>query len=266
VDRTRLEGKAIVVTGAGGGIGRAVCVELAEAGAPSLLLVGRNADALEEAAAAAREAGADARLHVADVSRADDVRGFVDAALEAFGTIDVFVNNAGVEGVVSDLVDYPEDVFDHVMAVNARGTFLGLKYVLPGMVERRSGSVVNIGSIASRRGLPGTSAYIASKHAMLGLSRAAAAEVARHGVRVNALCVGVVDTRMLRSLAGQMAPDDLEGTLEAIQRFTPARRLAAPEEIASVVRFLASDASSYVNGGNWEVDGAGLNTMGGLWS
>ena len=230
------------------------------------MLVGRNPDALEEAAEAVRVAGADARVCVADVSRAEDVRGYVDAAVAAFGTIDVFVNNAGVEGVVADLVDYPEDEYERVMATNARGTFLGLKYVLPPMIEQRSGSVVNIGSIASRRGLPGTSAYIASKHAMLGLSRAAAAEVARHGVRVNALCVGVVDTRMLRSLAGQLGPDDPEGMLEAIERFTPSLRLAMPEEVASVVRFLASDAASYVNGGNWEVDGAGLNTMGGLWS
>src|SRR5262249_29769732 len=149
-----------------------------------------------------------------------------------------------------------------VMAINATGTFLGLKYVLPLMIEQGSGSVINMGSIASRRGLPGTSAYNASKHAMLGLSRAAASEVARHGVRVNCLCVGVIDTRMLRSLAGQFAPDDPEGMLKAIERFTPSLRLGTPEEIASVVRFLASDASSYVNGGNWEVDGAGLNTMG----
>src|SRR5262249_24261904 len=147
------------VTGAGGGIGRAICIELAGAGAPSLLLVGRNRDALEETAAAAQESGADARPCVADVSRAEDVRGYVDAAVAAFGTIDVLVNNAGIEGVVSDLVDYPEDEYDRVMAINARGSFLGLKYVLPLMIERRSGSVVNIGSIASRRGLPGTSAY-----------------------------------------------------------------------------------------------------------
>jgi NAD(P)-dependent dehydrogenase (short-subunit alcohol dehydrogenase family) len=266
VDRTRLDGKAVVVTGAGGGIGRSVCVELAGAGARGLLLVGRNRAMLEESAEVARAAGAEAHAHVADVASADEVRGYVSAAVSAFGTIDVLVNNAGVEGVVADLVDYPEDEYERVMAINAGGTFLGLKYVLPLMIERRAGSVINMGSIASRRGLPGTSAYNASKHAMLGLSRAAASEVARHGVRVNCLCVGVVDTRMLRSLAGQFGPDDPEGTLEAIERFTPSLRLGTSEEVASVVRFLASDASSYVNGGNWEVDGAGLNTMGGLWS
>ena len=262
----RLDGKAIVVTGAGGGIGRAICVELASAGARGLLLVGRNQAMLDGTAEAARAAGADARAHVADVASPDDVRGYVAAAVSAFGGIDVLVNNAGIEGVVADLVDYPEDEYERVMAINARGTFLGLKYVLPQMIEKRSGSVINIGSIASRRGLPGTSAYNASKHAMLGLSRAAASEVARHGVRVNCICVGVVDTRMLRSLAGQFGPDDPEGTLRAIERFTPSLRLGTPEEVAAVVRFLASDASSYVNGGNWEVDGAGLNTMGGLWS
>jgi NAD(P)-dependent dehydrogenase (short-subunit alcohol dehydrogenase family) len=266
MERTRLDGKAVIVTGAGGGIGRAICVELASAGARGLLLVGRTQAMLEESAEAAQAAGADARPHVADVTSADEVRGYVAAGVSAFGGIDVLVNNAGIEGVVADLVDYPEDEYERVMAVNARGTFLGLKYVLPLMIEKRAGSVINIGSIASRRGLPGTSAYNASKHAMLGLSRAAASEVARYGVRVNCLCVGVVDTRMLRSLAAQFGPDDPAGTLKAIERFTPSLRLGTPEEVAAVVRFLASDASSYVNGGNWEVDGAGLNTMGGLWS
>ena len=266
MERTRVDGKAVVVTGAGGGLGRAICLELASAGARGLLLVGRNGALLEECAAAVRAVGADARAHPADVSSSDEVQGYVAAAVGAFGGIDVLVNNAGIEGVVADLVDYPEDEFERVMAINARGTFLGLKYVLPQMIARRAGSVINMGSIASRRGLPGTSAYNASKHAMLGLSRAAASEVARHGVRVNCLCVGVVDTRMLRSLAEQFGPDDPEGTMEAIERFTPSLRLGTPEEVAAVVRFLASDASSYVNGGNWEVDGAGLNTMGGLWS
>jgi NAD(P)-dependent dehydrogenase (short-subunit alcohol dehydrogenase family) len=265
VDRTRLDGKAVVVTGAGGGIGRAICVELANAGASGILLVGRNEALLEESAAAARAAGADALAQVSDVSSAEDVRRYVAAAVRRFGTIDVLVNNAGVEGVVADIVDYPEDEYERVMAINAGGTFLGLKYVLPVMIERRAGSVINIGSIASRRGLPGTSAYNASKHAMLGLSRAAASEVARHGVRVNCLCVGVVDTRMLRSLANQFGPDDVEGTLRNIERFTPSLRMGTAEEVADVVRFLASDASTYVNGGNWEVDGAGLNTMGALW-
>jgi len=266
MEPTRLDGKSVVVTGAGGGIGRAISVELASAGARGLLLVGRDQAMLEASAEVVRAAGSDARTHVADVASSEDVRGYVAAGASAYGGIDVLVNNAGIEGVVSALVDYPEDEFDRVMATNARGTFLGLKHVLPGMIEQGSGSVINLGSIASRRGLPGTSAYIASKHAMLGLSRAAAAEVARHGVRVNCICVGVVDTRMLRSLAEQIGPDDPEGTLRSIERFTPSLRLGTPEEVAAVVRFLASDASSYVNSANWEVDGAGLNTMGGLWS
>ena len=266
MERTRLDGKTVVVTGAGGGIGRAICIELASAGARGVLLVGRNRELLDESAEVTRAAGADARVHVADVASSEDVRGYVAAAVSAFGGIDVLVNNAGVEGVVADLVDYPDGEFDRVMAINARGTFLGLKHVLPLMIAKGAGSVINMGSIASRRGLPRTSAYNASKHAMLGLSRAAASEVARHGVRVNCLCVGVVDTRMLRSLAEQLGPEDPEGTLQAIERFTPSLRLGTPEEVAAVVRFLASDASSYVNGGNWEVDGAGLNTMGGLWS
>ena len=264
MERTRLDGKAIIVTGAGGGIGRAICVELASAGARGLLLVGRNPATLEESAEAAGRQGRPRGRTSRTWPRRTECAGTSRRRIRV-REVDVLVNNAGIEGSVADLVDYPEDEYERVMAVNARGTFLGLKYVLPLMIES-----VGLGDQhrldREPRGLPGTSAYIASKHAMLGLSRAAASEVARHGVRVNCICVGVVDTRMLRSVAGQLGPDDPEGTLRAIERFTPSLRLGTPEEVAAVVRFLASDASSYVNGANWEVDGAGLNTMGGLWS
>ena len=264
-DGLSLEGRAAVITGAGGGIGRATSVELARAGA-SLLLVGRTATHLEESAQAASATGADVRWLVADVSRSEDVRGYVDAVVSAFGTIDVLVNNAGVEGQVAPLAAYPEEDFDRVLAINLRGAFLGMRYVLPIMLERRSGSVINVASVASERGLPGTSAYNASKHGMLGLSRSAASEVAGSGVRVNAICAGMIDTRMLRELAAQFMPDDVDGALEAIAGASPTRRLGTAEEVAAVVRFLASDAASFVNGAAWAVDGGALGTMGGRWA
>lgn len=260
-----LEGKTAVVTGAGGGIGRATSIGLARAGA-SLVLVGRTAAALEESAQAASEAGADVRTVVADVSRSEDVRGYVDAALTAFGTIDVLVNNAGIEGSVSPLAECSEEEFDRIIAVNLRGTFLGMRYVLPHMLERGSGSVINMASVAGERGLPGTPAYNTSKHGMIGLTRSAAAEVAGAGVRVNAICAGMIDTRMLRALAGQFMPDQLDEALEAIAGASPSRRLGTPEEVAAVVCFLASDASSFVNGAAWAVDGGALGTMGGRWT
>jgi NAD(P)-dependent dehydrogenase (short-subunit alcohol dehydrogenase family) len=252
-----------VITGAGGGIGRATAVAFGHAGA-QLLLVGRTQSALEESAQAARDAGADARTYVADVSRSEDVRGYVDAAVSAFGTVDVLVNNAGIEGRIGNLAEFPEEEFDRIIAINLRGTFLGMRYVLPMMIERRSGSIVNLASVAAERGLPGTPAYNASKHGMLGLTRAAAAEVARYGVRVNAISAGFIDTRMLRSLGDQFV-GDVDAALEAFAGATPILRLGTPEEVASVVLFLASDAASFVNGAAWAVDGGSLATMGGSW-
>ena len=259
-----LAGRSAVITGAGGGIGRAVAVELGRAGA-SLVLVGRNEQMLTETAQAAGEAGAETRSVAGDVSRTEDVLRFVEAATSAFGTIDILINNAAIEGPVAQLAEYPEEDFDRVIAINLRGTFLTMRHVLPIMIERRSGAIVNMASIAGERGLPGTSGYNASKHGVIGLTRAAASEVAGSGVRVNAVSAGMIDTRMLRSLAGQFMPEDPEAALDAIAHASPTARIAAPEEVATVVHFLASDAASFVNGAAWAVDGGALGTMGGRW-
>ena len=264
-DAFRLDGKSAVVTGGGSGIGRAAAVEFARAGA-SLVLVGRNEEALHESARLAREAGADAHVVQADVSLSRDVSRYVDEAVSSLGTIDVLLNNAGIEGLVAPLAEYPEDDFDRIMAINVRGTFLGLRHVLPIMLEQGSGSVINMASIAAERGLPGTSAYNASKHAVLGLTRSAASEVAGAGVRVNAISAGVVDTRMLRSLADQFMPGELDAALGALAGANPTARLGTPEEIAFAIRFLASDAAAFVNGAAWAVDGGTLGTVGGSWT
>jgi NAD(P)-dependent dehydrogenase (short-subunit alcohol dehydrogenase family) len=261
---TELEGKVAVVTGAGSGIGRACAIELGRAGA-SLVLVGRTAATLDETSGEAQATGAKVRTVAADVSRSEDVRRYVDEAVNTFGTIDVLVNNAGIEGSVGALAEMPEDDFDRIIAVNLRGTFLGMRYVLPIMLERGSGSIVNVSSVAGERGLPGTAAYNTSKHGVIGLTRSAASEVAGAGVRVNALCPGFIDTRMLRSLAAQFMPDDPATALDAIAHGSPTARLGTPEEVAAAVRFLASDAASFVNGVSWAVDGGALGTMGGRW-
>ena len=257
-----LDGKVAVITGAGSGIGRASAIELGRAGA-SLVLVGRTTATLEESAGEAQGTGAEVLTVVADVARSDDVHRYVEEAVKAFGTIDVLVNNAGIEGSVGALAEMPEDDFDRIIAVNLRGTFLGMRYVLPIMLERGSGSIINMSSVAGERGLPGTAAYNASKHGVIGLTRSAASEVAHAGVRVNALCPGFIDTRMLRSLAAQFTPDDPAVALDMIANGSPTGRLGTPEEIAGAVRFLASDAASFVNGVAWAVDGGALGTMGG---
>jgi NAD(P)-dependent dehydrogenase (short-subunit alcohol dehydrogenase family) len=258
ISATDLTGKAAVITGGGGGIGVASGVAMGRAGA-SVLLVDRDEGRLTEAARAVAATGARALTHVADVSSSAAVQGYVAAAVEAFGRVDILFNNAAIIGPVGALSGYDEAEFDRVMATNVRGVFLGLRHVLPLMLAQRSGSIVNTGSLSSERGLPGTPAYNAAKHAVLGLTRSAAAEVARSGVRVNAVLPGMIDTPMLAEVASGFA--DPDAARRAAQGVSPQGRLGRAEEVAAVVTFLASDAASHVNGAAWAVDGGILGTL-----
>lgn len=253
-----LAGKAAVITGGGGGIGTATGVAMGRAGA-RVLLVDVDRERLESAAEAVAATGAQVHTHVADVTSTAAVRGYVDAALDAFGTIDVLFNNAAIIGPIAALADYDEEAFDRIIAINLRGVFLGLRHVLPVMLAQRSGSIINTGSLSSERGLPGTPVYNAAKHAVLGLTRSAAAEVAHAGVRVNAVLPGMIDTPMLAEVAaGFPDPDAARGAAAGV---SPQGRLGQPEEVAAVVTFLASDAASLVNGAAWAVDGGILGTL-----
>jgi 3alpha(or 20beta)-hydroxysteroid dehydrogenase len=254
-----LRDKVAVITGAGGGIGRATALEFARRGA-ALFLVDLDEAAVAETARQVCTAGVSAHAWVADVSQVDGTRGYVEAAVAEFGTIDVFFNNAGIEGVVADIVDYPIDEFDRIFAVNVRGVFLGLRYVLPVMIARAAGSVVNTASMAGLLGLPHTGPYNATKHAVLGLTKTAAAEVAAHGVRVNAICPGVIETRMTRSLAAGFNPADPAAGWQAMAALSPLGRFGTPAEVAAVVRVLADQESSYVTGAAWVIDGGTLAT------
>jgi NAD(P)-dependent dehydrogenase (short-subunit alcohol dehydrogenase family) len=254
-----LAGKIGIVTGAAGGIGRATGVALAASGV-SLVLVDIDERGLAASEAAVRAAGAPVVSVRADVSRSEDVRRYVQVALDSFGRIDVFFNNAGVEGPVADLVDYAEEEFDRVYATNVRGVFLGLRYVLPVMLEQGSGAVVNTASLGGHVGFTRTAGYVASKHAVLGLTRTAAAEVGARGVRVNAISPGVIDTRMTRDLAIAFASASEGGSPDAILSATPLARKGEAEEVAAVVCFLASDAASYVTGAFLTIDGGLLAT------
>ena len=247
-------GKVALITGGANGIGRAAAVAFARHGA-RLVVVDRDTDHGETFAAELRVTGAEARFVAADVTHSADVQAYVRAALDAYGRIDCFFNNAGIEGKFAPLVEYDEAVFDAVIGVNVKGVFLGLRHVLPVMLRQNSGAVVNTASVAGLVGSPGLSAYVASKHAVIGLTKTVAGEVARDGIRVNAVCPGPIDTRMIHSLESQVRPDDPGRVARRYQSAIPAGRYGTPEEVASVVLFLCSDLASNVTGAQYVVDG-----------
>ncbi len=248
------KGKVALVTGGGGGIGRAAVLGFARAGA-RVMVVDRDAQSAQDSTAAANACGGEARSHTADVSRAADVRGYVQATLDAWGRIDCFFNNAGIEGIVVPTTEYDEDAFDAVIAVNLKGVFLGLRHVLPVMVKQGAGTVVNTASVAGLFGAPGMPAYTAAKHGVLGLTKTAAIDVARAGIRVNAVCPGPVETRMMRSLEAMRNPADPEAVHTALRAGMPTGRYTTPEEIANTVLFLCSDLSGNLTGTHIVVDG-----------
>lgn len=251
IDLTR---QVAIVTGAGGGIGRAVSVMLGQAGA-SVLAVDIDEASARQTADLVVGAGAIAHAVRADVSRAEDVANYVQVALRSFGTIDIFMNNAGVQGPVKPIVECDDDAFDAVMAVNLRGVFLGLKHVLPVMVERGRGAVVNTASLASFIGVRNLGAYGASKHAVMGLTRTAALEVARAGVRVNAVCPGPVDTPLMREIESGQVGEDIEALRRRRAASIPQGRYATPEDVAGVMVFLASELAAHVVGQGIHVNG-----------
>ena len=255
-----LAGKSIIVTGAAGAIGGATAKVLAREGA-RLLLVD-----VQEAALAARErellaAGADVAAYRADVSRSAEVQAFVAAAVARHGRIDGLFNNAGIEGVIANTWEYDEEEFDRVTRVNVNGVFLGMRHVLPLMIAQGSGAIVNTASIGSERGLAGACTYNASKHAVVGLTRTAAAEAGPKGIRVNCVMPGVIDTPLLESVLGPLFGGDIALGKKTLGRIAPLERIGQPAEIGEVVAFLLSDAASFVTGAAWSVDGGALCTI-----
>jgi len=260
----RHEGRSIIVTGAAGAIGFATCEILAREGG-SLLLVDINEQGLTERMHQLAEQGLvgaaqKAIACVADCADQTAVEGYAAAAMEAFGRIDGFFNNAGIEGKLAPTHEYDVDEFDKVLRVNLRGMFLGLRYVLPHMVAAGRGAVVNTASIGSERGLAGACAYNAAKHGAVGLTRTAASEVAQKGVRVNCVMPGVIETPLLVGMLEQMF-DSVEEGMAKLGQTATLNRVGQPREVGDVVSFLLSDEASYVNGAKWEIDGGALATI-----
>jgi len=238
----RLDGKVAIVTGAGSGIGRAIATALHAEGAAIVA-----ADISGNEKALADELGERAVAVRADVTEGSDVAAMVDAARAAFGGLHVMVNNAGIDGTMGPIADCSEENFDRVIAVNLKGVFLGMKHALPVMVAGGGGSVVNIASAAGLVGFPMLPAYCASKGGVVQLTRAGALEYAAAGVRVNAICPGVIDTPLTAGID--------PGMTDAATAMTPLGRLGRPSEIAALAVFLASDESSYMTGAAVSIDG-----------
>jgi NAD(P)-dependent dehydrogenase (short-subunit alcohol dehydrogenase family) len=252
-DRIRLDGRIALVTGAAGVIGAATLRLLAERGA-RIIAVDRNEQQLQ---AAIRDlpGSAHALAVTADVTQEDQVAGYVRGTIDKFGAIDVFYNNAGIEGDIAPIVNYSLESFRRVLDVNVVGVFLGLKHVLPVMLKQDRGSIINTASIAGLIGSPDIAAYCASKHAVIGLTKSAALECAATGVRVNCVCPGMIDSRMLSAIVEGRNPGNAPVPTDKIVDRTPARRLGLASEVASIVAFLASDEASYVSGSAYTVDG-----------
>jgi NAD(P)-dependent dehydrogenase (short-subunit alcohol dehydrogenase family) len=252
--------RSIIVTGAAGAIGFATCEILAREGA-KVFMVDINAAKLAERSDALRATGARVEKCVADCGEEADVKRYAQATVDAFGRIDGFFNNAGVEGKLAPTHEYDVAEFDRLTRVNMRGVFLGLRYVLPDMVRHGSGSVVNMASIGSERGLAGACAYNATKHAVVGLTRTAASEVGPKGIRVNCIMPGVIETPLLIDVIRQLFDGDVKKGMEKIGQVATLNRCGQPEEVGKVVSFLLSDEASYVNGAKWEIDGGALATI-----
>ncbi len=248
-------GKVALITGAGNGIGRAAALGFARGGA-KIVVVDRDTAGGEATAGIIRQQGGDARFVAADVTRSAEVQNYVEQALDAYGAIDCFFNNAGIEGKWAHTAEHDEEAFDQVIAVNVKGVFLGLRHVLPVMLRQKRGAIVNTASVAGLVATPGMPAYVASKHAVIGLTKTAAGEVARQGIRVNAVCPGPVDTRMIHSLEAQINPADPAGVSRRYQSAIPLGRYVTADEIANTVLFLCSDLASAITGAQYVVDGA----------
>ncbi len=241
-------GKTAVVLGATAGIGRATALAFAAAGA-RVVISGLGTQEGRAVEADARRAGAEALFIEADVTRAAEVRAVIDGAAGKFGRIHAAVNNAGIEGRFGPVEAASEEDFDRIIGVNLKGVWHGLKYEIPHMLAHGGGAIVNTASSAGVTGIAHIALYTASKHGVVGLTKAVALELARSRVRVNAVAPGPVDTGLLhRMVAGQI-------DVEAIAASVPMGRISQPEEIAGAIVWLCSDAASYVTGHTLVIDG-----------
>ena len=255
---SNMKEKVVLITGASSGIGRATAEAFAANGA-SVVVAARRKEELDSLVASIEAKGGKASAIKTDVSIAKSVEQMVAHTIEVFGRLDYAINNAGIEGKLNGITDLAEDDWDQVLDINLKGTFLCMKYEARAMLKLGlGGAIVNIGSVNSFLGFPTGSAYVTSKHGLIGLTTSVSAELGPKGIRVNLLCPGITETPMHQRLRG-IVGDDLydKGLLPTVHL----QRIGRPEEIANAIVFLCSDASSYISGSTLTVDGGLTLTM-----
>lgn len=250
----RFDNKVIIITGAGGDIGTSTAQRFSSEGA-RIVAADHDSDAVGRVVEALSGTGGHAVGETADVTKSEDMGRLVQTAMDTYGRVDAFINNAGIEGAVAPVEAYSEEEFDKVIAVNVRGVFLGMKYAIPALRKSGGGSIVNLASVAAVSGSAGTPAYNASKHAVVGLTRSAAVQLGPENIRVNAVGPSPVEGRMFAALESGFSPEDPAAIREGVTQRIPLHRYAETADVASLITYLCSDEAAFLNGGVYMVDG-----------
>ena len=258
-----MKNKVIIITGAAMGLGFAAAKEIAKKGG-NLVLVDFNEEALQKSVNELKDEFPDIEIIsvIADVSNEEQVKNYIDKAVEKFGRIDGLYNNAGIEGRQAPLTTYDINVFKKVIDINLMGVYYGLKYVIPVMQKQNYGRIVNVASVGGIRGVLNQTPYVASKHAVSGMSKQAAVEYGKDGILTNAIAPGAILTPMVAEAFKQVNPDDPKAAEAEYAKRNPTRALGDPQDVGKLVAFLISEENGYISGQTIAIDGGESNMYG----